>query len=245
MEAASSNIFDKMGQFWAEIADANQTQRQLNFLKNQLLQKSLVLDVACGSGRHTIPLSQAGFNVVGLDISSHLLATAHGQGASKLVKGDLRNLPFKQSQFDAAISMDTSFGYLPSEKEDMQNLVEVRRVLALGGKFVLDVFSRDYLIAKYADKPATPKLHEYPSFYLQQTRTITDNGNQLQDHWTIRIKKDNQENVFEHTVRLYERRRLEAMLNTSGFKVEAVYGDYEKQPYNSTTPRLIILAIAK
>ncbi len=245
MEAASGNIFDEMGQFWAEIADANQTQRQLNFLKSQLPYGNTVLDVACGSGRHTISLSKADFNVVGLDISSHLLEIARQHGASKLVKGDLRDLPFKQGQFDAAMSMDTSFGYLPSKEEDKASLAEVRRVLALGGLFVLDVFSRDYLIAKYAGKPAAPKWYEYPRFYLQQTRTVTDQGRQLHDAWTIRTKQDNQERFFEHTVRLYDRQTLENMLTNSGFIVQAIYGDYEKQPYTPTTPRLIILANAK
>jgi ubiquinone/menaquinone biosynthesis C-methylase UbiE len=245
MEAASSNIFDEMGQFWAEIADANQTQRQLSFLKRQLLQRSTVLDVACGSGRHTIPLGKAGFNVVGLDVSSRLLGIAKLHGASKLVRGDLRFLPFKQGSFKAAISIDTSFGYLASQQEDKVSLAEVRRVLALGGLFVLDVFSRDYVVAKYADKPATPKWHVYPHFYLQQTRTVMDNGNQLNDAWTIRTKKDNQERFFQHTVRLYDRQTLENMLTATGFTVKAIYGDYEQQPYTPTTPRLIILASAK
>jgi SAM-dependent methyltransferase len=242
---SSGNVFDAMGQFWAEIADANQTQRQLNFLKHQLPQKGAVLDIACGSGRHTVPLSNSGFNMVGLDVSSTLLMIAMQHGASELVRGDLRGLPFKQCSFDAAISMDTSFGYLPSQEEDMQSVVDVKRVLALGGRFILDVFSRDYLIAKYADKPSTPKWYEYPNFFLQQTRTLTDNGNQLSDSWTIRTKKDNKEFFFKHTVRLYDRKTLENILIKTGFAIEAVYGDYEEQPYTPTTPRLIILAAVK
>jgi SAM-dependent methyltransferase len=244
MEATRGNIFDQMSQFWAEISDANQTQRQLNFLKRQLQYGLAVLDVACGSGRHTIPLNSSGFDMVGIDVSSRLLEIARGHGAPKLVRGDLRFLPLKQCHFDAAISMDTSFGYLPSEEEDLQSLTEVRRVLSLGGLFILDVFNRSYLVTKYAEKPPVPKWYEYPNFYLQQTRTII-NGNQLHDSWTIRTKKDNQEHFFEHTVRLYECQTLETILANSGFNVQAVYGDYEEQPYNPTTPRLIILAIAK
>jgi ubiquinone/menaquinone biosynthesis C-methylase UbiE len=242
---SSGNVFDDMDQFWAEIADKDQTQRQIDFLKKTLPRGSCVLDLACGTGRHTIPLAESKVNVVGVDLSLNLLQIAKNRGSSQLVRADIRFLPFKAGAFEAVVSMDTSMGYLPSEKEDLQSLAEIKRVLALDGWFVLDVFNRDYLTAKYADKPATPKWHEYPSFYLQQTRTITNSSNQLHDHWTIHTKKDKQEHVFEHTVRLYERRHLETMLTTVGFKVEAVYGDYEKQPYNSTTPRLIILAAAK
>jgi SAM-dependent methyltransferase len=242
---SSGNVFDAMGLFWAEIADQDQTQRQINFLKQTLQHDGYVLDIACGTGRHTIPLTQSGVNAVGLDLSLHLLKIAKARGASQLVQADMRFLPFKAGTFAAVVSMDTSMGYLPSEKEDLQSLVEIKRVLVLDGWFVLDVFSREYFVAKYADKTPTPKLHEYPSFYLQQTRTLANSGNQLHDHWTIRTKKNNQERFFEHTVRLFDREHLEAMLATVGFKVEAVYGDYEKQPYNSATPRLIILAAAK
>jgi ubiquinone/menaquinone biosynthesis C-methylase UbiE len=242
---SSGNVFDEMGQFWAEIADQDQTQRQINFLKNTLPHDSIVLDLACGTGRHTIPLTQSGVNAVGLDLSLNLLQIAKNRGASQLVRADMRFLPFKAGAFAAVVSMDTSMGYLPSEKEDMPSLVEIKRVLDSSGRFFLDVFNREYLAAKYAGKPPIPKLHGYTSFDLQQTRTITDNGSKLHDQWIIRPKKNNQEHFFEHTVRLYDREHLEAMLAASGFKVETVYGDYELQPYNSTTPRLIILAVAK
>jgi hypothetical protein len=79
---------------------------------------------------------------------------------------------------------------------------------------------------------------------LQQTRTVIDQGSQLHDAWTIRTKQDNQEHFFDHTVRLYDRQTLENMLTNSGFIVQTIYGDYEKQLYTPTTPRLIVLAIA-
>jgi ubiquinone/menaquinone biosynthesis C-methylase UbiE len=46
------NVFDLMGKYWAEIADQNQTERQVAFLKKALNPEWLVLDLACGTGRH-------------------------------------------------------------------------------------------------------------------------------------------------------------------------------------------------
>ncbi len=46
------NVFDEMGIYWAEIADQNQTERQMQFIKNTLKAEGLVLDLACGTGRH-------------------------------------------------------------------------------------------------------------------------------------------------------------------------------------------------
>ena len=58
---------------WAEIADQNQTEKQVKFIRNILKLQGIILDVACGTGRHAIPLSKEGYDVVGLDISPNLL----------------------------------------------------------------------------------------------------------------------------------------------------------------------------
>ena len=69
----AANVFDEMGVYWAEIADKSQTERQIQFLKKHLKLDGYVLDVACGTGRHSIPLSQQGYGMVGLDVSANLL----------------------------------------------------------------------------------------------------------------------------------------------------------------------------
>src|ERR1700720_639537 len=58
-----------------------------------------VLEIACGSGRGLVPLARAGFDVVGLDISPHMLALARAKldtepAASphaRLVQADMRD----------------------------------------------------------------------------------------------------------------------------------------------------------
>jgi ubiquinone/menaquinone biosynthesis C-methylase UbiE len=239
------NVFDEMGQYWVEIADKDQTQRQIEFLKSQLKPDGVILDVACGSGRHLIALSEAGYSTVGLDVSARLLKIAKMRGALQLVRGDMRFLPFKKEAFAAAISMDTSFGYLPTEQEDAKSLAEVRRVLCVGGEFILDVFNRDHLVRKYAGKASEPKLYEYPSFTLQQQRTVSDDGERLRDLWTIQDKASGQVRVFGHSVRLYQRPKLEGLLETTGLATQAVYGDYEEQSYSAEAPRLILKASIK
>jgi SAM-dependent methyltransferase len=234
------DVFGEMGQFWAEIADESQTQRQIQFLKAQLSHGGCVLDVACGTGRHTIALCMAGFDVVGLDISMDLLRIAKKRGASTLVRGDMRFLPFKIGAFATAVNMDNSFGYLPTEKEDEQCLAEVKRVLKKAGVFLLDVFNREKLVEKYRSKAASAKLYAYPSFTLKQERTVSDDGTWLCDHWVIKLHGNGQDRVFDHKARLYTRAQLESMLFLAGFSVNSVFGDYEQQPFSGASPRLII-----
>ena len=108
------SVFDEMGGYWAEIADQNQTERQIKFVKTPLKPTGLVLDLACGTGRHLIPLGKEGYDIIGLDISRNLLRIAKSRwSGAQVVRGDMRFLPFKPEAFSAAVSMDTSVGYLP------------------------------------------------------------------------------------------------------------------------------------
>ena len=241
------NVFDEMGSYWAEIADKDQTEKQLQFLKNTLKAEGWVLDVACGTGRHLIPLSREGYNVVGLDISGRLLKIAKNRWQrAQLVKADMRCLPFKTKVFSAAVSMDTSFGYLPSEKDDSQSFTEIRRALKQSGIFIVDVFNRKDIIAHYYPKNiARQKWKEYPSFFLRQKRAVSQTGDWLCDSWTVRDKGNGELRSFDHTVRLYEEFGLRGLLEETGFAVKDVWGGYGREAFTANSSRLIFVAAAE
>ena len=162
-----------------------------------------------------------------------------------MVLGDIRFLPFKTGTFDATVSVDTSFGYLPSEADDKVSLSEVRRVMPQEGLLVIDVFNREFLALKYREQNNSTKEKEYPNFFLQQKRTISDTGDWLCDLWTIRDKKDGQVSFFEHKVRLYGRDKLWGLLEGAGFRVNRVLGGYGGENFGVDSPRLIFLAVVR
>jgi hypothetical protein len=98
--------------------------------------------------------------------------------------------------------------YLPSEADDKVSLTEVRRTLSKEGLLVIDVFNREYLVLKYKGQNNLNKERDYPSFFLQQKRTVSENGDYLCDSWTIHDKADRRVRFFEHKVRLYGRDKL-------------------------------------
>jgi ubiquinone/menaquinone biosynthesis C-methylase UbiE len=240
------NVFDAMDVYWAEIADKNQTERQIQFLKNTLKTDGYVLDLACGTGRHSIALNREGYGMVGLDVSPNLLKIAKKRSSAvQLVRGDMRFLPFKPQTFSAAVSMDTSLGYLPSEQDDAAALAEVHRVLRQEGVFVVDVFNREELTLKYREKNHSPKWMEYPSFFLRRKRMVNPDGGWLYDLWTVRDKASGQMRVFEHAVRLYTLGGLQGLLEKAGFAVKRVYADYEGQDFSANSSRRILVATAR
>jgi SAM-dependent methyltransferase len=263
------NVFDEMGKYWQQIADKGPTERQTNFIKNAISKEGWILDLACGTGRHTIPLTKEGFNVVGLDVSSKLLKIAkQHQPQAQLVKADMRHLPFKEKTFSAAISLDNSFGYLPSEETDLESLKELHKTLQTNGLLVLDVFNREQLTRKYGKllvnlqwlilPPllkypnrlsqsvlwAIYKWKEYPSFFLLQKRTVDTDAGRLCDLWLIIDKASGKMRMFRHRARLYRLGRLNEMLFEAGFVVERVCGGYEGQDFSVKSTRLIVFADA-
>jgi SAM-dependent methyltransferase len=187
-------------------------------------------------------LSKEGYGVVGLDISQKLLKIAKNcwRGAD-LVMADMRFLPFKPHAFAAAVNMDTSFGYLPSEQDDLQSLRELQAALGKGGVLIVDVFNSEQLIKKHSAS-SEPKCREYPSFFLKQKRTVEANGEKLHDLWVVKDKADGQTRVFEHIARLYTLGGLQDLLEKADFKVTAVYGDYEGHSWTTESNRLILIA---
>ncbi|HEV7399778.1 MAG TPA: methyltransferase domain-containing protein [Solirubrobacterales bacterium] len=97
-----------------------------------------VLDVACGPGNFTLDFALAAGNgpVVGIDSSQTMLGVAvreNPMGNLAYVRGDARDLPFRDRSFDAVCC----FAALYLIEEPMQALAEMVRVLAPGGRLAL------------------------------------------------------------------------------------------------------------
>jgi SAM-dependent methyltransferase len=238
------NVFDEMGKYWAEIADNNQTERQMEFLKKVVKADGLILDLACGTGRHLIGLSKLGYDMIGLDVSVNLLKIAkkmwHG---AQLIRGDMRFLPFMPSVFSAAISMDQSFGYLSSEMDDLQSLKELNKTLRSDGFLIVDLFNLEHLVKKLQSNSEL-KWREYPSFLLVQTRSIDSSSVKLHDQWTVYDWVEGDIKVFEHNTRLYTYGGMQSLLEKADFRIKAVYGNYEIPNWTEDSNRLIFLAAA-
>lgn len=104
-----------------------------------------VLDLACGSGRLTIPLAQAGLEVVGADLSSAMLERARKHAKAYAVEPgfiqlDMRDFDLEGRTFDTIIVAVNSILHLHS-LEDFRGFFEsVGRHLSPQGRLVFDAF---------------------------------------------------------------------------------------------------------
>ena len=123
--------------------DEDEANSQVDFAEKVLPLKSSwrILDLGCGSGRHALELSQRGYHVTCLDLSSVLLSLAKqkSQGEScclRLVRADMRHIPFS-NVFDAVLSFFTTFGYFKKDEENLQTLKSIQEALKPGGYFLM------------------------------------------------------------------------------------------------------------
>jgi len=207
-----------------------------------LRQGGRILDVACGAGRHTIELSKRGYRVTGFDLSAPLLAEARKAARNAgvkptFVRGDMRRLPYRNA-FDAAISMFTSFGYFDRPAEDSQVLRGIARALRPRGKFLMELFNRDSLVARlpsqsWQARDDSTVVLEDASFDLLRGRFET--------RQIIIDKKGTRE--FTASVRAYTLAELKEMLDAAGLFVHRVLGGLDLSPYTARSWRLVLYAV--
>ena len=199
-----------------------------------------VLDVACGFGRHAVPLARAGYRVVGVDRSRPLLEEAErragGEPWPRLVRADYRELPFAEESFDAALSLFTSLGYLGDE-EDTNALAEIRRVLRPGGRLLVETMHRDLLVRRFQEHDW--RLLGEGRLLLEQ-RTFDAASGVAQATQTL-IDSTGERDSRSFSVRVYTATELIAMLGRAGFADAKCHGDVEGGVFTTDT-RLVIVA---
>lgn len=127
---------------WAEETEA-EIDRVLAMLRPP--DGARILDLACGTGRHSIELARRGFAVVGVDIADDLLEVAFGEAENKSIENvtfleaDLRGLEYEE-EFDVVLNLnDGAIGYFETEEDNHRTFEVIAASLRPGGSNLLQL----------------------------------------------------------------------------------------------------------
>jgi SAM-dependent methyltransferase len=202
---------------------------------------SRILDLACGHGRHAIPLAERGYRVTGQDLSDVFLdrarAAANACGVTvDWVHSDMREIPFVD-EFDAVINIFTAFGYFESDAEDERVLHEVHKALRPGGRVLLELMHRDALVRGF--QPYGVQRREDGLLVIEERRFDQQTGRN-----TVRVTliyPDGHRSSWGHDARIYTVTELAGLLARSALDVVAVHGGLDGGPLTLDSRRLVVI----
>jgi SAM-dependent methyltransferase len=201
-----------------------------------------VLDLACGHGRHAIPLAERGYRVTGYDLSEAMLERARADAAVRgvavrWVRGDMRALPF-DGEFDAVINVFTAFGYFEDPAEDLETLLRVRRALVPGGRFLMETLHRDALLARFR-----PRVEYTTSNGTQVVRDyVWDLARNAIDERVAVVRSDGTRAEYATSVRTRSLHELLALAGQAGLEPAAWYGGLDGSPLQLDSRRLVLVS---
>ena len=139
------DFYNKLGATGlSALMDKKRTAGYLRFLKKALPKHGHILDLACGYGRLTIPLAQAGYKIEGIDLAPNLIREARKEATTKNLNisfkiGNMIKLPYTNKTFDAVICMWSSFNELLQTTDQIKAMKEMVRITKRGGLILVDL----------------------------------------------------------------------------------------------------------
>jgi SAM-dependent methyltransferase len=214
-----------------------------------------VLELGCGTGRVLLPLARQGIAVTGVDNAQSMLdrlqaklRTASVRPAPTVLNADLATFT-ANGPFALAIAPFNTFMHLLALEDQLTVLANVRRHLTPGARLALDLTN-----------PASAYAGDDTGLHLE--RTFADGETQIQQFSRLEIDRGAQ---LAHITWLYDaigpdqvvRRttipltlrytfpaEMRLLLERTGFRLQALYGDYAFGPYHGDADRMLVVAEA-
>lgn len=178
-----------------------------------------------------------------MDLTKAYIECAKAQSAEdsldcEFIVGDMREIPF-QKEFDAAFNFFTSWGYY-SDEENLEVLRQVRKALKHGGRFLIEVMNRDWIIREFLPLDVTviedKKLIQYRNFdpetSILEAEYIYFEGRKI-------VKQDSVD------LRIYSLHEIYDMFRKAGLSPIAKWGNNLGRPFDfESSNRCVVLGEA-
>jgi ubiquinone/menaquinone biosynthesis C-methylase UbiE len=209
-----------------------------------------VLDLACGSGRLTIPLARSGLQVTGGDLSAKMLERARRSAEAQaielhLVQLDMRHFDLNGRTFDTIIVAMNSVLHLHSLNDFTGFFRSIARLLSPKGRLVFDAFFPNAaMLSSDPDKRQLVGLivHDLQGEIIVDETLRYDPLTQISHvdwYWSTSAKKDfwkthmQMRNIFPQEMPL--------LIASGGLRLIERFGDFDRSPLVAGSARQVCL----
>lgn len=214
-----------------------------------------VLELGVGTAALAIPLASEGHEVTGIDNSPDMLAVAEEKLGRcdqpvkqrlRLANADMRSFDLAEKNFDFAFISFSTFLHLLTHEEELNCLRYIREHLRLRGGLAISVFQPDpkYLsgVLKLHHAIKVPESGVELVRYHQESNDYARQLIEASYIYVINEKGTSRTIVTNFRLRILLRGELELLLDKAGFDVINVFGSLEKEPHDTTSKTIIMLA---
>jgi SAM-dependent methyltransferase len=204
-----------------------------------------VLELCSGTGRLTIPLKEAGIDVMGLDISTSMLEKARQKTAEKgldieFVQGDMRTFELAR-KFSLIFIPFNSLQCIYSLESVEHTFGRVKAHLRPRGLFVFDIFNPDFHLMmkcesglsecrRFSKSDGTPVM-------IRERCKYDAAGQVNRVQWLYRI--GDREIMQNLDIRCFYPLEMDALLKYNGFRILHKFGRFDESPFGSDSPKQI------
>jgi len=229
-------------EFWRRVVPPEATTAEVDFVEERLGLRpgSRIVDVPCGSGRHSIALARRGHTVTGLDISAEAIGHARRAAAAAGVdvdfhEAEMRDVP--PDGFDAAVCMGNSFGYLdPAGTRAF--VAGLAAAVRPGGGLVVDYSAAaESILPGFTGEDRT--MHAGDITVAGTTGYDVAHSRLISGYRFTRDAEEVAATALHHVLTCAQ---IDDLLATAGFVDIAHYAGPDGEPFRLGAPRLLLTA---
>ena len=195
------------------------------YVEEALAADGPVVELACGTGRISVPLAKAGIRVIGVDASARMLEVAREYAAAEGVEldlrlGDLREPPVTE-RVPLVLIPFRSLLHMTTEVARLRALRAAREVLLPGGRLVFDVFA-----------PSTEDVEDTHGRWLEREPGIFERADWDEGERTLTLSVRRNEEASTMLLAWLSPAEWRLLLDRAGFDVVAQWGWFDRRPYS-------------
>ncbi|MDF2065595.1 class I SAM-dependent methyltransferase [Bacillus sp. Cr_A10] len=213
--------------------------------------EGIIIDLACGTGRATIPLAKEGYKLIGVDLHSGMLNEAKKKASDLYLQVDWIEQDCSELELNVKsnliFSVGNSFQHFLTNHDQDGLLTSINKHLKTKGIFIFGTRFPN------AEELLQPNTEEYWKTYTDKethhkvdvyTISRYESLNQVQHYTTIRKYKDQIGEIVKEvktniSLRYVFPKEMERLLFSNGFEILHVYKDWNETPLTDDSEQMI------